>query len=113
MLDLCGARLGASGHVLHSGEVQSLLSDQHWRELSAFLADESPRSVIIAGAQAFVDDSPDDATIKSLHPSELSCAIVGRTIKTISRGFWIHYLDSKTKVRLLSKAQIYHFVKHC
>ena len=64
----CAVRNSVHLEMLIHG-APSLLSDQHWRELSAFLADESLRAVVVASSQPFVDDSPDDAAIKSLHPS--------------------------------------------
>lgn len=63
MLDTFGSRLGASGHVLH--EVPSLLSDQHWRDLAAMMADDTLRSLIIASPTVMLDDSPDDAVLKA------------------------------------------------
>ena len=68
LLDTFGSRLGASGHVLH--EVPSLLSDQHWRDLAAMMADDTLRSLIIASPTVMLDDSPDDAVLKALHPSK-------------------------------------------
>ena len=68
LLDTFGARLGASGHVLHN--VPSLLSDQHWRDLAAFMSDETLRSLVIASPTVVLDDSPDDAVLKALHPSQ-------------------------------------------
>ena len=68
LLDTFGARLGASGHVLH--ETKSLLSDQHWRELAAVMSDDTLRSLIVASPTVILDDSPDDAVLKALHPSK-------------------------------------------
>lgn len=68
LVDTFGARLGASGHVLHS--VPSLLSDQHWRDMAACMSDDTLRSLIIASPTVVLDDSPDDAVLKALHPSK-------------------------------------------
>ena len=68
LVDTFGARLGASGHVLHA--VPSLLSDQQWRDLAAFMADDTLRSLVIASPTVVLDDSPDDAVLKALHPSQ-------------------------------------------
>ena len=66
-LDMRGARLSVSGNVLHGR--RSLLSDQHWRDIGATLAEPRLKSVVFVSEFPFVDESPEDAAIKGLHPS--------------------------------------------
>lgn len=89
LLDTFGARLGASGHVLHN--VESLLSEQHWREVAAALADPELRVVCVASPTVVLDDSPDDAVLKAIHPS-----------KALLRNRWpFHRTDLERLLRTL------------
>ena len=67
-LDMRGARLGASGNVLHKSK--SLLSDQHWRDIGAVLAAPRLKALVVCCEFPYVDESPEDAAIKGLHPSK-------------------------------------------
>mgnify|MGYP001453297587 CR=1 FL=1 len=67
-LDMRGARLGASGNILHKSK--SLLSEQHWREIVATLASPRLKALVVCCEFPYVDESPEDASIKGLHPSK-------------------------------------------
>jgi hypothetical protein len=66
-LDMRGARLGSSGNVLHG--TRSLLTEQHWREIGATLAEPRLKAVVFCCEFPYVDESPEDAALKGLHPS--------------------------------------------
>ncbi len=70
LLDPIGSKLGASGYPLH--DVQSLLSGQHWRDLAATMSDDTMRALVVASPTCVLNDSPDDAVIKALQPSQMN-----------------------------------------
>ena len=67
MLDTRGNRLDASGGF-HPHE--AMLSLQQWRELGNAVSDPDLRALVVATERPVVDDSPQDAALKAVHPSQ-------------------------------------------